>query len=283
MNPSSNEISQESEPSKFWQKNRKRVMEFLILKVGANLLWTIEKLIPKYSLIGSNPFFEREQFDWVPELEAQWEAIREEMYEVLKYRDELPCFHEILPYQNAQISADNDWRTYFLFGYGNKIEKNCERCPETIAALEKVPGLKTAFFSIFLPGKHLPDHRGPYKGLTRCLLGLKVPEPKELCRIRVDNEVRHWEEGKCMLFDDSFRHEAWNETNETRVVLFIDFVRPLRFPLNIINQLLIQAIAISPLIKDAKVNQKYWDKRLEEVFTQKAKEEEQDQQVLSSK
>jgi beta-hydroxylase len=283
MNPSSNEISQESEPSTFWQKNRKRVMEFLILKVGANLLWTIEKLIPKYSLIGSNPFFEREQFDWVPELEANWEAIREEMYEVLKYRDELPCFHEILPYQNDQISADNDWRTYFLFGYGNKLDKNCERCPETIAALEKVPGLKTAFFSIFLPGKHLPDHRGPYKGLIRCLLGLKVPEPKELCRIRVDNEIRHWEEGKCMLFDDSFRHEAWNETNETRVVLFIYFVITLRFPLNIINQLLIQAIAISPLIKDAKVNQQYWDKRLEEVFTQKSKEEEQDQQVLSSK
>lgn len=282
MNSGETNMNPDVKEQKFWQKNRKKIMEFLLLRVGANLLWSIEKLIPKYSLIGSNPFFEREQFDWVPELEANWEVIRDEMYEVLKYRHELPCFHEILPYQNADISADNDWRTYFLFGYGNKVDKNCERCPETTAALEKVPGVKTAFFSIFLPGKHLPDHRGPYKGVARCLLGLKVPEPKELCRIRVADEIRHWEEGKCMLFDDSFRHEAWNETDDTRVVLFIDFVRPLRFPLNIVNKLLIQAIAISPLIKDAQVNQKYWDKRLEEVFTQKVKEE-QAQKALSSK
>lgn len=178
MNSSTNEAIKTEEKQSFWQKNRKKVMEFLLLKVGANLLWSIEKLIPKYSLIGSNPFFEREQFDWVPELEANWEVIRDEMYEVLKYRDDLPCFHDILPYQNDQIRADNDWRTYFLYGYGNKIEKNCDRCPETTAALEKIPGVKTAFFSIFLPGKHLPDHRGPYKGLTRCLLGLKVPNPK---------------------------------------------------------------------------------------------------------
>ncbi|MDY7024057.1 MAG: aspartyl/asparaginyl beta-hydroxylase domain-containing protein [Cyanobacteriota bacterium] len=282
MNSTDTNINQNPKEQTFWQKTRHKVLEFLLLRVGASLLWSIEKLIPKYSLIGSNPFFEREQFDWVPELEANWEVIRDEMYEVLKYRHELPCFHEILPYQNADISADNDWRTYFLFGYGNKVDKNCERCPETTAALEKVPGVKTAFFSIFLPGKHLPDHRGPYKGVARCLLGLKVPEPKELCRIRVADEIRHWEEGKCMLFDDSFRHEAWNETDETRVVLFIDFVRPLRFPLNIVNKLLIQAIAISPLIKDAQVNQKYWDKRLEEVFTEKTQDE-QAQKVLSSK
>ncbi len=282
MNLSENEADQDPEHPTFWQKNKKRVIEFFLFKVGANLLWNIEKLIPKYSLIGSSPFFEREQFDWVPELEANWEVIRDEMYEVLKYRDDLPCFHEILPYQSEGIRADNDWKTYFLFGYGNKVEKNCERCPETTAALEKIPGLKTAFYSIFLPGKHLAEHRGPYKGVIRCLLGLKIPEPKELCRIRVSNEVRHWENGKCLLFDDSFRHEAWNETNETRVVLFIDFVRPLRFPLNIVNKLLIQSIAVSPLIKDAQVNQKHWDKRLEELFTQKSKEEEK-HKVLSSK
>lgn len=274
MNPELKQTETDSFEQNSMLKNlTEKLKWFFIYKIGANLLWRLEKIIPRYSLIGDTPFFEREQFDWVPELEANWEVISQEMEEVLKYRDKLPSFHEILPYQDERISSDGMWKTYFLYGYGTKVENNCKRCPETTELLKNVPGLKTAFFSIFLPGKHLPEHRGPYKGVVRCLLGLKVPEPREACRIRVANEVRHWEEGKCMLFDDSFPHEAWNETEGTRVVLFLDFVRPLRFPLSWINQLLIQAIALSPLIQGAQENQKVWDKRLEELFTQKAKEE----------
>jgi hypothetical protein len=85
-----------------------------------------------------------------------------------------------------------------------------------------------------------------------------------------------------MIFDDSFPHEAWNETDEIRVVLFIDFVRPLRFPMNIVNQLVIKIIALTPFVKDANRNQKYWDERLEQVMSQKAKQK-QLEKVLTSK
>ncbi|MGL5078248.1 MAG: aspartyl/asparaginyl beta-hydroxylase domain-containing protein, partial [Waterburya sp.] len=129
-----------------------------------------------------------------------------------------------------------------------------------------IPGLKTAFFSILLPDKHIPEHRGPYKGVLRCHLPLKVPQAKEQCGIRVAQEIRHWEEGKCLVFDDSYPHEAWNKTDEIRVVLFLDIVRPTIFPASLLNHFLLNLIRWSPFIKDAQKNQNQWDQRLARVL-----------------
>lgn len=73
-----------------------------------------------------------------------------------------------------------------------------------------------------------------------------------------------------MLFDDSFAHEAWNETDDVRVVLFLDIVRPMRFPLSLINDLLLKLIAISPFVQDGTKKQQQWDKRLDELFATQA-------------
>ncbi len=252
---------------------KSKLRKILIYDIGAKLLWYFEKLIPRYSLIGDTAFFDPNQFEWTKELEANWELIREELDEVLKYRDDLPNFQDISPDQGGYISRDNLWKTYFMYGYGKKLIKNCQICPQTTALIEKIPGMKTAFFSILLPGKHIPEHRGPYKGVVRCLLGLKVPEPKHKCRIRVGNETHHWEEGKTMIFDDSFPHEAWNETDDVRVVLFLDVMRPMGFPLSLINSLFINIIAISPYIQDAFNNQKEWDERLEKLLAKEREKE----------
>jgi len=98
-------------------------------------------------------------------------------------------------------------------------KKNCARCPETTRLIENIPGMKTAFFSILAPGKYIPEHRGLYKGFIRYHLGIKVPKPFNQCGIKVDGEIRHWEEGKSLIFDDTFTHEAWNLSEEFRVVL----------------------------------------------------------------
>lgn len=244
------------------------IRNFIIYKIGFNLIQKYEQLIPKYSRIGDSPFFETEQFPWTTELESNWHLIRQELDKILEHTTELPNFQDISPDQAYSTTKDNLWKTYFLYGYGLKEESNCQRCPETTRLIENIPGMKTAFFSILLPGKHIPEHRGPYKGVVRCLLGLKIPEPKELCRIRVADETRHWEEGKAMFFDDSFPHEAWNETDDIRVVLFLDIVRPMRFPLSWLNHLLLKLITISPFVQDAKANQKKWDSKLEKLFNQ---------------
>ena len=65
----------------------------------------------------------------------------------------------------------------------------------------KAIGMKTAMISILSPRKHILDHRGPYKGVLRYHLALMIPEPREACRIRVDDEFRHWDEGKSLLFE----------------------------------------------------------------------------------
>jgi beta-hydroxylase len=79
--------------------------------------------------------------------------------------------------------------------------------------------------------------------------------------IRIGNEVRSWEQGKVLIFDDAYEHEAWNETAEQRVVLFVDFVKPLRFPANVINWLLLNLALFSPYVRDAKQNLRRWERR----------------------
>lgn len=238
-----------------------QIREILLHQLGKKLLWNLEKFISRYSLVANTPFLDPEQFSWKPVLEENWQVIRQDLDQLLQYADELPRFQDISPDQAKNISKDDLWKTFFLYGYGVKLQQNCSFCPETTRIIEQIPGLKTAFFSIILPGKHIPEHRGAYKGVLRCHLPVKVPQDYQQCGIRVDKEICHWETGKIIVFDDSYPHEAWNKTEEIRVVLFLDIVRPMSFPASLINQLLISAIRWSPYIRDAKKNQEQWNRR----------------------
>ncbi len=236
------------------------------IDAGTFLVWRLERLIAWGSKIGDTEFFARDVFPWVPEFERSWPIIRRELDTVLQRRDELPAFHEISRDQ-ARIS-DSRWKTFFLYAYGFKARGNCARCPETTRIVESIPGMKTAFFSILGPGKHIPAHRGPYKGVVRCHLGLLVPEPRERCRIRVGETLASWREGEVMLFDDTYDHEVWNETDGVRVVLFLDVVRPLRFPANLLNAVVLRLIAASPYVQDGVENYKRWEERFEAMGAQ---------------
>jgi len=126
--------------------------------------------------------------------------------------------------------------------------------------------MTTAFFSILSPGKHIPEHRGVFKGIMRYHLGLKVPENAKDCCIRVDEVSAYWQEGKGMLFDDTYQHEVWNNTDEIRVVLLMDVIRPLRFPGNLINKTLINMIKHTGYVQDAKKNQEAWEWKFEKYI-----------------
>ena len=233
----------------------------LVLKNGRKVLQQIQKGIGRASLIGDRPFFAREQFPWADEIERNWKTIREELDTILQRRDDLPDFAQISPDQKHLAKA-NQWKTFFFFAYGLESPENGARAPKTMQLLKAIPGAKTAFFSILSPRMHIPAHCGPYKGVIRYHLGLIVPEPKEQCRIRVADSVAHWEEGKSMFFDDTFEHEVWNDTDGQRVVLFMDVMRPLRFPMSMLNELIIKAIAASPFIRDAKKNHEAWEQQM---------------------
>jgi beta-hydroxylase len=191
---------------------------------------------------GEKTFFEPESFPWVPAVEAEWSTVRRELQEVMMRREEIPNFQDLSEAQKVLTDGDQ-WKTFWFYGYGEKAEENCARCPETTRALQLIPGMKSAMFSILAPGKHIPEHRGMYKGILRYHLGLIVPGPEGSCKIRVGNDVRSWKQGKSLIFDDSHPHEVWNDCAADRVVLFVDVVRPLPFPLSLVNRSIIWAIS----------------------------------------
>ncbi len=240
---------------------RQRIVDLTIL-VGEWLLDRLDRLVARFSAVGDPPVFDDRDFLWAAGLEAHWRTIRRELDAVLERRDALPNFQDISTDQ-ATITDDDRWKTYFLYGFGFRSDANCERCPETARLVAAVPGMQTAMFSILAPGKHIPEHNGPYKGVIRYHLGIKVPRDAARCRIRIGDSVATWREGESLIFDDTYEHEVWNDTDEERVVLFLDIVRPLRFPLNVVNAIVLKAIAVSPFIQDAKRRHRAWEEGFE--------------------
>lgn len=194
-------------------------------------------------------FFETENFPWVAEIEREWMSIRKELEAVLKHKEEIPNFQDISDKQNV-LTEGEQWKTFWFYAYGEKAEENCARCPETVRLLKRIPGMKSAMFSILAPRKHIPEHRGMYKGVMRYHLGLIVPGPEGACRIRVGNDVRSWKEGKSLIFDDSHPHEVWSDVDSNRVVLFVDFLRPVLFPISLLNRMIVWIIARTPSIAE---------------------------------
>jgi beta-hydroxylase len=231
-------------------------------RVGDRILKRVNRAIASRSLLPDQPFYDPAEFPWVRELEANWKSIRAELDRVLAHRDALPNFQEISTDQYS-LTDDDRWKTYFFWGYGFRSDANCARCPETARLVETIPGMETAMFSILAPHKRIPAHTGPYKGVVRYHLGLLIPDRDDHVGIKVGGELAHWREGASLLFDDTFEHEAWNDTDETRVVLFVDVIRPLREPMKTLNALVIKAIAFSPFIQDAKRRHRAWEQRFE--------------------
>jgi ornithine lipid ester-linked acyl 2-hydroxylase len=240
----------------------------LTIAVGERVLAPVERFIGRRSLVGDTTFFALERFPWVAHIQDNWTVIREETEQLLNDQAALPNFQEISKDQ-IEITNDDRWKTFFIYGYGFEAKLGVEMCPRTAALMRQIPGMRTAMISILAPHKHILDHRGPYKGVLRYHLGLIVPEDAESCRIRVGEDIRHWEEGKSLIFDDTFNHEVWNDTEETRVVLFVDVLRPLPFPESLINRAIIKAIGYSPFVLDAKRNQEAWERRYAERQAQR--------------
>jgi ornithine lipid ester-linked acyl 2-hydroxylase len=195
---------------------------------------------------GDKTFFAPESFPWVTGIESDWKSVRKELDTLMVRREEIPNFQDVSKAQRV-LTKGEEWKTFFFYSFGNKNKENCARCPETVRLLNRIPGMKTGMFSILSPRKHIPPHRGPYKGVLRYHLGLIIPGNETNCRIRVGNDVRCWKEGKSLIFDDSNEHEVWNETDSYRVVLFVDFVRPTVFPLSMINRSIVWARGRYPL------------------------------------
>ncbi len=229
-----------------------------IITVGKKLRPKIDAIAAASSLLPDTPLLDQTALDWTAGLAAEWQTIRDEM-EAIRTRDTaIPALVDVSP-DHSGIAKGGDWKSFFLYGYGARIDANCARAPKTVALLERLPHLNTAFFSILAPGAHIPRHRGVTKGLVTWHLGLKTPREPERCRMQVDTEFVHWEAGHSFLFDDTYEHEVWNDTDETRVVLLVQVRRPMTWPGSIAPDLFLWGVRRSPFVTDAVRNIENWD------------------------
>lgn len=234
----------------------------VLLDLAGKLRYGVDKAIARNSRVGNPPVFDPADFPamfpWTRELKANWQAIRDEAFAAIEDRNAIPPLEEI-SVDHIRLARENRWRAYFIWGYGYRMDEHAEACPVTASLVEKIPGLNSAFFSIHAPGVHIPDHRGVTKGLLTCHLPLRVPdESSGRCTMRVHDTEYRWSEGQAMIFDDTYRHEVWNDTAEERVILLVQFGRPLAWPGSWIARLFLWLIRISPFVQDARKNIRTW-------------------------
>jgi len=210
----------------------RRFQHSLDLRAGRRQVFLQEPTDYYFPGLPQVQFFEREEFAWAPGVEAATDVIRAELDAMLTAR--LDGFR---PYIRSEANQPrdhplldrSDWSALFFCENGVRFEDVIQRCPRTWEILQSVPlpaidaAGPTIMFSLLKPGTRIPPHSGTHNTRLVCHLPLIVPPN---CGFRVGNEVREWDVGKLIIFDDSIEHEAWNDSAEDRVVLIFDIWRP---------------------------------------------------------
>lgn len=177
-------------------------------------------------------FYDRRQFEWAPGVEAATSAIRAELMNLMKQAQRFSPYVQGVSRGGGDgqgLLNNADWSACYIIKDGAVVEEVASQCPATLAALANVPLARapgrspSVLFSLLRPGMHIPPHHGFVN--TRLIGHLPLIVPAN-CALRVGSETRQWVEGELTLFDDTIEHEAWNRSDQVRVVLLFDFWRP---------------------------------------------------------
>jgi ornithine lipid ester-linked acyl 2-hydroxylase len=170
----------------------------------------------------ADTFYAADDLEWAKNIELNWKIIQEEVTAHLKTTNELkPYFSTVL------VNSPGKWKTSGFYFWGMRVSaKACRACPETIRILSGVPNIVTAALSITEPHSEIKGHFGDTNAIYRCHLGLVIPASLPECGFRVGYEEKSWEEGKLLVFNDAAYHRGWNNTNERRIVLLFDVIKP---------------------------------------------------------
>ena len=223
----------------------------------------IEKLLKKkfheQCLLGDKKFFDPYSFPVARELEDNFPVIQKELKAILQRYDEFANFQDISPDQ-VYISNDDKWRMFFFKAAGVNFGRNQEFAPETFKILNRHKYVISAYISVLGPKKMLMPHSGPWSGILRMHLGVSIPGKND-CVLVNGGEEYHWQEGKVVLFDDTYEHIAVNTTNEIRAVLFLDLMRPLKQPWAFINWAILRVSILFPYIWIPYLRHRRWEKK----------------------
>jgi aspartate beta-hydroxylase len=180
----------------------------------------------------TSPYMDLAQFPWLEALQAQTDTIRGELLQLLPSADgrERVFASDALEAENLRgVGATPSWNGYYFFRHGVRREENCRASPKTTQALEQLPlsAIRDhgpeVMFSVLTAGTHLKPHRGVTNTRVVGHLPLIVPAG---CALNVSGEAHEWQEGRVVVFDDTYEHEAWNRSADTRVVLIFDIWNP---------------------------------------------------------
>jgi aspartate beta-hydroxylase len=186
--------------------------------------------------------------------EAQWEALRDEALAIKADLSSVPRFQDIMAQQEDIAFADRrEWRMFVVKAYGVGIPANAARCPRLAAIVAQCPEVLTATLSFLAPYKHIPLHRGPFRGVIRYYLALSVPPAEDGgpgTTLTIDGKDHRVGDGQALLWDDTFPHEVSNRAGDVRIALLLDVRRrgmPLR--LELLTRLLIAAVAMAVRVR----------------------------------
>jgi aspartate beta-hydroxylase len=180
----------------------------------------------------ASPYFERSLFPWIDGLEAETGAIRKELLALLpseRGRERVFTSEELERHNLRGTDTPPTWNGYYFWRHGERREDNCAACPASAAAIDRLPLSRVrghgpeVLFSVFTPGTHLLPHRGVTN--TRVVGHLPLVVPAD-CALSVGGEIHAWQEGRTVVFDDTYEHEAWNRSASTRVILIFDLWNP---------------------------------------------------------
>jgi beta-hydroxylase len=171
-------------------------------------------------------------------LRNNWTVIRDEYIDyITNHKQDVRRSRDLIP-MNAEIdTGDTPWENIILRVFNNDTVL-ITHFPKTYSLIRD--DCTFAMFSILPPNKKLAPHYGPYNGILRYHLGLIVPKDKNNCFLMINNNKYIWGEGDDILFDDTLLHSVENNTNDTRVVLFLDVHRTFNDPIiSILNQMIL--------------------------------------------
>lgn len=169
-------------------------------------------------------FYDTSAFSYLNSLVSNFDAIKSELLDLINSNNEQQWLRTFPDY--VKSDKNKAWKTFSFIFFNMRSLKNAKLCPKTAEIIYNIPEIISCDYSYLDANTHILPHKGYSRMVLRCHLPLIVPN-EDLCAIRVGNETRHWREGELMIFDDSFDHEAWNKSNEKRIVLMFDIPNPL--------------------------------------------------------
>lgn len=181
--------------------------------------FALQRPLEFYPGLDTREIHDRERFPWVAALEGSFPRIQEEFARLVEGGSGFSTVYR------AQTST-GEWTASYFWVFGKKVEETCRLCPETARLLSSIPGVAefgTTLYSALAPHTHIAPHYGYTNAKLRCQLPLRVPGR---CKLKVGDHEIEQQEGRCIVFDDSFLHSAWNDSDELRFVLVFDFFHP---------------------------------------------------------